>query len=281
MRNQNRKLFKRVDNKAQKLSLDLLGSGLFYGIKFFSSWNELIDGLERTTAKPNVTIDGDNIFFDYSSVNNEDQRRILDLKFKYANSGDSFTVEDGSYADPSRSIDNVNITGTYLFQEFLSNSIIKAKINSASIGTTKKLYSKYFTLVPQITFQSGIKGSSKVYGCKNMLGNTSKNSIFGLGVNEHDYLRFTTKENTKTFRVEDGFTINGIEYFIFDIACITENNFDESIYIEHLREKQSIPNTISRDSTGEVRNSALPEATPEQIQQSFPQNIISPRIPEQ
>jgi len=245
MRNLNRKLVQRREDKKQALSLDLISSKFLYGLKFFASSNELIDGTEKQKSKPNITVDGNDIYFDYSSVSSTEQRNILELKFRYANSGDSFTVSDGPYSDPSRSIDNVNISGTYLFQEFLSNNIIKAKINSADLSGIKKFYNTNFKNVPQITFSSNVKGNEKVYGVKNYLGNSSTNSFITMNILNKDYLRFSSKQNSKTFKVKNYYRINGVEYLFFEESCISENNFAESIFVEHYREKSQTTSTTS------------------------------------
>mgnify|MGYP003112355591 CR=1 FL=1 len=237
IRNLNTRRFNASKTKSNKLTLDLLNKGLFYGLVFFDKSKDIIPNTERLTVKPTVTINGNDIFFDYSSYSSN-LLNILNLKFKYATSGDIFTITDGSYENPVQYVDDVNITGTYIFQEMLNETIIKAKINSApDVGTVTLFQSNYFVGPPQLTLSSSIKGDINVYGVKNLLGSSSKNSLIALGPRVGDQIKFNTKLNTKTFTIKNLYRVNNVEYLFFEEECVVENNFSESIFIEHLREK--------------------------------------------
>jgi len=261
IRNLNTRRFNKSKTKSNRISLDLLNEGLFYGLVFFDKSKDIVLNTERLIPKPTVTINGNDIFFDYSNYK-ESSVNILKLKFKYAQSGDIFTVTNGSYENPVEYIDDVNITGTYIFQEMLNKTIIKAKINSApDVGTVTLFNSPYFTSAPQLQLSDSIRGDLKVFGVKNLLGSSTKNSILSLGLNINDQVKFNSQLNTKTFTIKDFYKINNVEYLFFDDDCVSENNFSESIYIEHYREK--VESTLLNSKTTET-SAREPSSLPDQ-----------------
>ena len=174
----NRNTKRGPQNQVPDNSLNLFTYDIFYGLEFFDT-QETLSGAKKTiTCPPDVTIKDNEIYFDYSSCNDQDYQYIKTI-FKDIAKNSSFTVSDAIYRDQYLGIDDINLSATYTFVDFFEDKkIIKADVpTSLSPSDRINNYKKdNFVYVPQISVSS-LANKTPKFGVVNYIGKNSVNSF--------------------------------------------------------------------------------------------------------
>jgi hypothetical protein len=231
----NRNTKRGPQNQVPDNSLNLFTYDIFYGLEFFDT-QETLSGAKKTiTCPPDVTIKDNEIYFDYSSCNDQDYQYIKTI-FKDIAKNSSFTVSDAIYRDQYLGVDDINLSATYTFVDFFEDKkIIKADVpTSLSPSDRINNYKKdNFVYVPQISVSS-LANKTPKFGVVNYIGKNSVNSFTQLYAEPGQRVEFIgTLNNNKLFEISSFYTDNEErEILIFKENTIAENALDIPVIVK-------------------------------------------------
>jgi len=217
-----------------KDNLIKISSAVVYGLKFFDSNEEITPNRTFLKCKPTVVFDGTNLFIDYSSCKSQDTLHNLNHVLEDLKPGETFTLSDALYQDPTNSIET-NISGTYTFMGVVNGNIVKAINETITLPSNiTRFEAKNFSRIPQITITS-VTNITKTYGVKNIFGEENENSFKNLGVEKNYYVEFSGNTNKDSYKVKDILIRDdGSEVLILDKKVVPESIFTTPVVVNVL-----------------------------------------------
>jgi hypothetical protein len=247
---------KKIFTQQDKRSFYLVGSDVFLGLVFSATQNYYYKNNRALVTTPYVLFYNSQgkVIIDYSNSKNKDDMTYVSSFFNSLSSGETFDISNASYIEDASNI-SANISGTYSFESFEQDKLIKATVVSTNkINQKKDSYlSKFFTAVPQLNKVSGSVSSTQQR--KNIIKNTLPNGVYSfkrLGARVGDYIDFVGVETntTKKFKIIDLFTdTDGFETIQVDSAIEDENLIGESILVNLYFEGETDSNVSIDDKT--------------------------------
>lgn len=208
----------------------LVRSELFYYLKFTNYERELYNSGSKLKSKPTIIFYTENatdkVVLDYTFMNETD-RKYLSSFFTNMNTGDTFTVSNGSYVDDTREIE-ADVSCTLTFTEYNNDKVIATVTSVTDKDNAIDIYeADFFVGIPQLS-KTGSLGDN--ISTQNMalvsVTNKTKNKLETLGLIPGDYIEVinpNSSNDKKVYKILEYSVLNEREILRIEGEPIVES----------------------------------------------------------
>jgi len=208
----------------------LVRSEVFYYLKFTNYDRELFNSGSRLKSKPTLIFytknSTDKVVLDYSFVSETD-RKYLSSFFTNMNTGDVFTVTNGSYIDDTREVE-ADVSCSLTFNSYNNDKIVATVTSITNKNTAIDIYeANFFVGIPQLS-KTGSLGDN--ISTENMalvsVTNKTKNKLETLGLIPGDYVEVinpNSANDKKVYKVLEYSVLNDREIIKIEGTPLVES----------------------------------------------------------
>ena len=216
----------------------LKSTDIFYSLEIFSNDSELYGTEQSITCSPTISIKSNDMILSYESCSDQKTFSYFDGIFSNDKIGSEFTLTDAVYSDVNLGVEEINLSGTYVFKEYIKrDKLIRASSNTSIVSSSliNRYLSQNFIDVPQLKISSNQNTTTR-YGIINFMGSDSVNSFSNsLRVVPGDILKLvgTSSNDSRDLLVSSiEEKTDGTEIIYLDTETISEELFNKPILIE-------------------------------------------------